>query len=143
MLDQQPARVPKVLRPTRIILFVQAVLSIVAGVFLIALISTFEASTGDGAGGWIVMAVIAIALGVIVLACAVLMPRRQPWIRPTILVIEILNAISALLGLLIGFATGGFTPALIVPLAFSILVIQALTKAEVRAWFDGADTLLP
>lgn len=144
MTSHQSVSLPKILRPTRIVLFVQAVLSILAGVFIMALVSSFDMDDEDGAGTLIVIAVIGIVLGAILFACAVLMSRRQPGVRTTIIVVEGLNVVSGLIGLIYGITAGAVQPTVVVPIVLSLLVMRPLLRQDVREWYAGErETLVP
>jgi hypothetical protein len=138
MTNYQHTPTPKALRSARIALYVQSVLSIAAGVFVITLLSTLDA--GDGAGFLAAAAVIGILIGAFLLACAILLPRRLRWVRGAVLAVETINVAIGMLGLIAVISTGeSAQPTGILSIVISFLVIRPLMRADVREWFANEE----
>lgn len=133
---------PKALRSAIFALYAQSLLSMAGGVAILVLIGSLDMSEEDGAGQLGFAAVVGIALGAVLLAGAILLPRRQSWVRTTVLVVESANLVLTLVTVIALLAAGGsFQPAVIAPIMLSFLVIQPLVRPEVRAWFADAPAL--
>ncbi|MBN6041905.1 hypothetical protein [Amycolatopsis sp. 195334CR] len=133
-----PERLPKVLRQTRVVLYVQSLLSILGGVLLVAAVS----SLGDGADttALLLLGVASILFALPLLVCAIKLRDRLPWVRTTALVFEWITVASGALGLLMSLVQGA-VPTGILSLVLGVLVLQSLMKAEVREWFAGRASL--
>lgn len=136
MSGQPYAEPPKALRTARIVMFVQSLFSIVVGFALLSLLATSDVDDGDGLalilGGSLV-------LSVVLLGCAATLTRRWRGVWTTVVVIESLNAASALFGEISLLVAGGEpAPAGVLPIIVSMLVLRGLLQPEVRAWFARA-----
>ncbi|MDI5974882.1 hypothetical protein [Amycolatopsis magusensis] len=135
----QHQRLPKALRQTRIVLYVQSLLSIVIGFFITLLVLSLDNGSDDLTAP-LLLGVAAIVLALPLLICAIKLHQRLPWVRTLALVFEWITVASGALGLLMTLAQGG-VPSGILQLVLGIVVLQSLMKAEVREWFAGRATL--
>lgn len=133
MTVQPPKRLPKVLRQTRIVLYVQSLLSILGGVLIVALVVSFD---DDELTAPLLLGLASILFALPLLVCAIKLHERLPWVRTTALVFEWITVASGAIGLLMTLAQGA-VPTGILSLVLGVLVLQSLMKAEVRAWFEG------
>lgn len=123
---------PKALRTARILMFVQSVLGLFVGTLLLAAVTS---STVDDTGFALSLAV-SVVLAAILFVCAVLLPRRQAWVRGTAIAVESVNAASALIGAIVLLASDTTpAPAAAMPFILSALVLKPLLQPEVRAWY--------
>ncbi|QFU89081.1 hypothetical protein [Amycolatopsis sp. YIM 10] len=138
MTVQPPKRLPKVLRQTRVVLYVQSLLSIIGGLIIVAMVVSLDA--GDDLTAPLLLGLASILFALPLLVCAVKLHERLPWVRTTALVFEWITVASGALGLLMTLAQGA-VPTGILSLVLGALVLQSLMKAEVREWFAGRAAL--
>ncbi|SFW78323.1 hypothetical protein [Amycolatopsis australiensis] len=130
----------KALRSARIGMFVQSGLGIVTGVALLVLLGTSDVDDGELVALLAVSTVLALAL----FLCALLLPRRLAWVRIATIAIESVNVLAALWGLFASLVTGGApSPAVVLPIVLSMLVLRPLLQPEVRDWFAGHRATAP
>jgi len=79
-----------------------------------------------------VLAVASLAIGVTLLACAVLFVRRSPLARPIVTVLEIFGMISGLIGIVYG------APQAVVGLVLSFLVLLHVYRPESTEWLTAS-----
>lgn len=79
-------------------MFVQSGLSLVVGLPLLVLVTSSDMDDGAEAGFWSLLLVGSLLLSVALLVCAVMVPRRRASVRITAILIESVNAASALAG---------------------------------------------
>ncbi|MCI2417901.1 hypothetical protein MOQ72_10740 [Saccharopolyspora sp. K220] len=140
MTSPQPAQLaPKIVNIVRIVMFVQAALGLVAGAFVLLLLLTAGNNSADGTNAVIgVFTVLSIVAAVVLLVCAVKLPSRLPWVRVTTIVIEAITAVDGVITLVFAL-----NPLAVLRVVCGVLVIQALLRRDVRAWFAEAETRLP
>ncbi|MGP4016516.1 hypothetical protein [Saccharopolyspora sp. 5N708] len=138
MTSPQPAELaPKIVKPIRIVMFVQAVLGLVAAVFVLLLMLSDDSAFEGGNTVIGVFMVLSIVAAAALLFCAIMLPSRQPWIRVTVIVIEAITTIDGLVTLVFAM-----NPLAALRVVFGVLVIQALLRQDVRAWFAEPQTRL-
>jgi hypothetical protein len=147
MIERQQVRqgsVPKVIRSTRMLMFAQAVLGTLAGAFVLVLLGAAVAEDdSDGLGLMVVLTVLSIVMAVVLLVCAIVLPRRPSWVRVTVIAIESITVLGGAVNVLLGLSSGTVQPLAVLPVVLGLLVIKPLLQQDVVAWFDGEPTLLP
>ncbi|WP_189212033.1 MULTISPECIES: hypothetical protein [Actinokineospora] len=127
-------KLPKALRPTRVLMYVQGGLGILGNLLILVLLAAVD---DEGAGLLIALTVVGVVLAAVILVAAAMMHRRPPWVRPTVLTVEAIVVANGVINLIAGLSAGAFSPMMLLPLVFGVLVIQALTRQEARDWFAG------
>lgn len=136
-----PDQLQRILRYTRMTMFVQAILGVATGVFMLVLLGT--AADGDTGGLALigVLTAVSILLAAALLTCAVVLPRRPPWVRGAIMVIEWIFVLGGVINLIVGLSSGTIQPLAFLPIILGFAVIQPLVRPDVKAWFAGEPTL--
>lgn len=134
-----PVLVEKWLRLVRFMMFFQAVLGIAGAAFLLYLLGLSEGNGDDttGYGPLRAVSVVSVLLAVLLLVCAVKLPRRLPWVRTTTLAVEGVVVAGGLVNLLLSLSSGLVEPIAIAPIALGIGVIKPLLSREMSDWFAG------
>jgi hypothetical protein len=129
------AELPKVLRSARILIFVQAGIGIVAGLALIAVITSSDVADG---GGLVLLLALSTLLAVVLFTCGILISRRLEWVRVTAIAVECVNVAAVVIGTVaVLLSDSPPVPAVVVQLVLSALVIKPLASPEARVWFSG------
>ncbi|WP_327694684.1 hypothetical protein [Streptomyces sp. NBC_00459] len=125
------AQMPKNVKMALAGVWVQAVLSLVAGFLLLAVVDdAVDHGQEDGAGLLRFVAVLTLLIAGALLLCGVFAGTRANGIRVTIIAIEVLSLVSGLVGLLNG---GGIS---IAGILLALVVLRGACSAEARNWFD-------
>lgn len=125
-------------------MFIQAGLGI-AGGLLILLILVAQAVDGfddNDTALLVTLALLSLAMATALLVCAIILPRRPPWVRGAILAIELVIVVNGVVNLIYGLLNGEVQPLAILPIIFGMLVIWPLGRFDVKAWFDGKPTMM-
>jgi hypothetical protein len=126
------------------LMFAQAVLGIVGGVFVLVLLGVAVAEDdSDGLGLMVVLTVLSIVMAAVLLVCAIVLTRRPSWVRPTVIAIESIIVLGGVVNVIVGLSSGTIQPLAILPVVLGLLVIKPLLQQDVMAWFDGEPSLLP
>ncbi|WP_234478056.1 hypothetical protein [Streptomyces sp. MBT65] len=126
------AQMPKNVRLALVGVWVQAVLNVVAGFLLLAVVSdAVDHGQDEGTGLLRFVAVLSLLIAGVLLLCGVFARTRSNGIRVTVIVIEALSLLSSVVGLLEGGGVG-VVPGIVLPL----VVLRGAASAEARNWFD-------
>jgi hypothetical protein len=117
---------PAQLKNALVLLSIQVASSVILGVFLLVLLAE-ESGPDVGLSQTIVLA--ALLIDAVLVACALLI-TRQPWARPTIMVVQAFNVLGGVVALL------NATPNAVVVAVPALGVIICLANSDVRTWLD-------
>lgn len=121
-----PAQMPSPVKTSRAILFVQG------GLIILGILITLALLSGN-LGSLSALLLISLAWGFLIVGTAIVLGRRQKWVRIVALVVEGLIVLNYSLAL---FNGGNFVPN-VLHLTLALVVIYQLTRPEARAWFAG------
>lgn len=123
---------PRQLKTVRILLWLQAVANTLLGI-LLAMLAVTALEHGRDDALPMAVAVLSLVIGVVLVACAIMLGRGVPWVRHTVMFVEAVTVLFNLISLING---GG--PSLLVGIGIAIAILIGLSKAEVVAWFNRA-----
>jgi hypothetical protein len=127
---EAPEVAPKALRVARVILYIQAVASLLGAVVqLLEVVSRVQ--HGQDVSGLAYYGAVANPLvGVLLLVSAALVVSGRTWVRPLALVLEAIAILNGVLNVIFGF------PQAVAAILIAIGVITLLSRAEVGDWIE-------
>lgn len=129
----QQQRMPARLKAMLVVMYLQVLANGFGGIVLFDDVQTAESHGArvPYAGALYTVAFASFLVAAVLLACAVLTPRRFAWIRPTVIAIEAVSVISGLIGLV-----QGGPPTAVVGITLGVTMIVMLGREDVRDWFS-------
>ncbi|MFC9256335.1 hypothetical protein ACFWMR_41530 [Amycolatopsis thailandensis] len=121
---------PRQLKTVRVLLWIQAVLNLLASALVTALAINELDHGNEEAGLALALALLGFAVSLVLIACAIRISRGSAWVRPAVLGVEGLSVVLGVIGLISG---GAVTQLIGIGIAIGIIVV--LNKPEERAWF--------
>ncbi|MFE0022299.1 hypothetical protein [Amycolatopsis sp. NPDC059021] len=129
-----PSPMPSQLKMARVILYVQAVGNVLAVVLVAGTVaSRVEHGQRVDPITYLLIA-ISVLLAVALLTSAIRLRRRPQWLRPTVIIMEVIVILAQFVAVL----TGTFAAA--IGLALAVVVIVTLCQRDAAAWLDHRDT---
>ena len=108
----------------------QAVVNLGLGFFFLALVNdAVEHGQEEGTAFVRFIAYISIVIGALLAACGIAAPRRQGWVRTTVLVIEAISLVSGVIGLFSGQLSS------VLGIVLAIVIGKEFLSDSGRAWF--------
>lgn len=129
MFENVGPKRPRQLWVAIITMYLQALLNGGSGILLLYLAGV-EADHGRPAPELSVMGYVSLLIGVVLVACAVLLTRGVSWARYPVIVIEALGIIGGVIAIFSGVLTA------VAGMVLSVLVLVNLFHSDVRLWFD-------
>ncbi|MEV7556007.1 hypothetical protein AB0N89_40865 [Amycolatopsis sp. NPDC089917] len=121
---------PRQLKTVRVLLWIQAVLNLLASALVTALAINELDHGNEEAGLALALAILGFVVSLVLIASAIRISRGSAWVRPTVIGVEGLSVVLGVIGLISG---GAITQLIGMGIAIGIIVV--LTKPEERAWF--------
>ncbi|OXM42192.1 hypothetical protein [Amycolatopsis alba] len=121
---------PRQLKTVRVFLWIQAVFNLLASVLVTALAINELDHGNEEAGLALALAILGFVVSAVLIACAIRISRGSAWVRPTVIGVEGLSVVLAVIGLISG---GAITQLIGMGIAIGIIIV--LNKPEERAWF--------
>ncbi|WP_181777519.1 hypothetical protein [Amycolatopsis pittospori] len=126
----KPLEMPRQLKFIRVFLWIQAVLNVLVSALVTSLAINELDHGNEEAGLALALALLGFVVAAVLIACAIRISRGSAWVRPTIITVEGLTVIIAVIGLING---GPITQ--LIGMGIAIGIIITLNKPEERAWF--------
>jgi hypothetical protein len=129
----QRRRMPARLKTMLVVMYLQVFANGFGGIVLFDNVQTAQSHGArvPYAGALYTVAFASFLVAAVLLACAVLTPRRFAWIRPAVIAVEVVSVVSGLIGLAQGGPVTG-----VVGIALGISMIVMLNREEIRDWFS-------
>lgn len=119
---------PGPVRAARVILYIQGVLTLLVTLFVLMVVVA-RAQHGQRVPGFgYAVLVEGLVVGVLVLVCAVLIGSGRSWVRPLVMVLEVLAIVAGVVNLL----SGAFQAVIGIGLAITVMIL--MWRPEVTAW---------
>lgn len=119
---------PGPVRAARVILYIQGVLTLLVTLFVLMVVVARAQHNQRVPGFGYAVLVEGLVVGVLVLVCAALIGSGRAWIRPLVMVLEVLAIVAGVVNLL----SGAFQAVIGIGLAITVMIL--MWRPEVTAW---------